>query len=278
MNIAPPFACRLLEPLDYDAARALADDVGVHGAYVRNALDPSAEESDDQVYALHGSDELLGLVYFGARGNLIVVEREPVSPERLAAFIRETPWEWRIVLARFEVVAELRRADPRVPLVCREQVYYEARPGEIDAANLDPSVRFASKKDARLLMQAALDLNESDLNVARWRVNRAWLRQTVKRRIAQQRTLVLGPEGRFDCKLDIGSQGESAAIIEGVHTPPESRGRGFATRLVATAIDRLHESVPVVSLHVAADNVPARRAYERAGMREVDTSWLMLRG
>ncbi len=278
LEASPAFACRQLDPAELDEARQVAEEVGVHAAYVRNALEESFLDGRDQIYGIHGVDRLLGLIYFGGRGNLIVVERSPLSAQRLAAFIRDCPWEWRIVLARREVVQELCRHDSRTPLVNRQQVYYGATSGEIDAELARTDARRAERRDSKALMQAALELNESDLNVAAWRVNKVWLRDTVRRRIKLEQTVVVGPVGAPSCKLDVGSCGSAAAVLEGVYTDPKQRGQGLASRLVAHVADEFLRSHPLVCLHVAAENAPARRAYERAGMRALGECWLMLRG
>ncbi|MEC7724842.1 MAG: GNAT family N-acetyltransferase, partial [Planctomycetota bacterium] len=74
---------------------------------------------------------------------------------------------------------------------------------------------------------------------------------------------------------DLGSQGPAGDVLEGVYTFPEHRGRGYATSLVAGAMAA--NDTPA-SLHVAAHNAPARRAYEAAGMREAGTCRLLLLG
>lgn len=293
----PPFACRPLDPFDLPEAQEVAAATGPHGVYVRNSLVRAAaaesgesaartareESGTDQVYALHGAERMLGLVFFGARGNLIVVERDPVAAVRLCTEIRSCPWEWRIALTRPEVADELRVGEPRPPLVSREQVYYGADRADVTRDLVSDEVRLATKRDAKVLIEAALDLNESDLSVARWRVNRTWLRDTVKRRIRFEQTYVIGPVGAPVCKLDLGSVGAAGVVLEGVHTEPAARGRGLASTLVATVMARFLDgevdglAPETACLHVGGANAAARRAYERAGMTERGRCHLLLR-
>ena len=78
--------------------------------------------------------------------------------------------------------------------------------------------------------------------------------------------------------LDIGSKGPAGVVIEGVYTWPELRSRGLASALVAAVAKEVLADFPLVCLHVAESNAPARRSYEKCGMVEVDACQLMLRG
>ncbi len=59
--------------------------------------------------------------------------------------------------------------------------------------------------------------------------------------------------------------------IQGVWVRPDLRGRGLGTAAMADG-DRLRAAAtPTVSLYVNDFNHPARRVYERLGMRQVAT-------
>ncbi len=275
MPDAPPFHARLLDPMDRDAAAALAVAAGSHGVYVANHL--AEIDGDGDVLALYGADEILGVCYFGRRGNLVVVERVPLSPRSVAAAIASSWYGWRIVLGPADVVATLAARESKPPIVHRTQLYYRMRPTEHTKALVRDDVRPASPRDHDALIRAALDLNEADLHIDPRRVHRTWLAETVDRRIETGSTWVLGEPGRPVAKLDLGSVGPAGLVVEGVYTRPQARGRGYAASLVATTAARHDGLVPTVCLHVAESNVPARRAYERAGMQQDGECALMLR-
>lgn len=279
MTQPPAFAARPLDPDAFEAALALARGAGVHGIYLGNFLSRARATGGEggEVLAFHGAERLLGLAFFGTRGNLIVVEDEPLDGSAVARAVSSSSWSWRIALASAPAIEALVKLEPRPPLVHREQLYYGVRPEDVPSEQLRDDVREAERRDLSALLAAALDLNEVDLHVDRRRVHKPWLRDSIRRRVRQRQTQVIGPPGKLLSKLDVGSDGPFGIVLEGVYTTPQARGRGLAAGLVATAASRAGDAAPLVSLHVAADNVPARRAYERAGMQVMQSCELLLR-
>lgn len=272
MSSFAPFASRPLDQHGRTEALALASRSGLHGVYLQNDLLAGQGET----LAFWGRDGLLGCAWFGPRGNLVIVESEPLDPVRVADAVQNSRWPWRIALGPRATVDELGKRLSGPPLVLRDQVYYGAEPGASTSLPRVDEVRTAARPDRDRLMQAALELNHSDLNVDPARVDRRWLRESVAARIQSGTSLVLGPPGGFHSKLDLGSTGDAGVVLEGVYTFPDSRGRGFAAVLVAAAIRSA--TGPVVCLHVSATNLPARRAYERAGMQPKQDCRLLLCG
>jgi GNAT superfamily N-acetyltransferase len=248
---------------------ALAVASGSHGVYVHNALCDGTGET----LALYGAERLLGLCWFGPRGNLILLQHGELDGPAVARAVQSCQLPWRIVLGARPGVDALAAHVRAEPLVHRDQDYFAALPADVPAELVQADVRPARAADAPALVSAALQLNESDLRVDPRRVDRRWLHDTVHARIADESTRVIEQDGRVLCKLDLGSQGPGGLVVEGVFTFPEARGRGLATRLVASVIARAGCRV---CLHVAADNVPARMAYARAGMRPSGSCRLLL--
>ena len=149
--------------------------------------------------------------------------------------------------------------------------------GEAGASRAVESSRVAGLSRARLgelsdiewLCAASMQLNEEDLGIAPRSVDRKLLEQRVRERIHQERTWVVDVDRRPVCKLEVGCQGPAGALIEGVYTSVEHRGKGLATELVRTVGRHLLHRYPWVGLHVGRDNTPAVRAYLAAGLREV---------
>jgi uncharacterized protein len=78
--------------------------------------------------------------------------------------------------------------------------------------------------------------------------------------------------GRVLFKAELGAVSGRAAQIQGVWVDPAHRGRGLGTFGTAAVVTEALRSVaPTVSLYVNDFNLPARRAYERVGLRNVGT-------
>ncbi len=228
--------------------------------------------------AFHGAEALLALAYFGSRGNLIFLQRVPLDPVQVAKALLQSHWTWRIALAPATVVQALVDCGGLLPTVQRRQCYYGMLPSDVQPSLVDESLRQAECKDVRPLMAAALDLNASDLNVEAWRINKDWLKRHVKERCSDGTTLVLGPVGKPQAKLDLGSWGPYGTVLEGVYTWPDFRGQGLAGCLVASVVAKAVDPASLFCLHVAESNAAARRAYEKVGMQEMGDCTLMLRG
>jgi predicted GNAT family acetyltransferase len=103
-------------------------------------------------------------------------------------------------------------------------------------------------------------------------VARRSFRQRVSELIDAQRVFVrLDRQGRVAFKAEIGAVSRATCQIQGVWVRPDLRGRGLGTRAVATVVEHALRLAPTASLYVNEFNVPARRLYERLGMREVAT-------
>lgn len=265
----PPFCARPYEPSQFGEVAALADAQGLHGVYLRNDLERGLGEA----MLLWGEDRLLGCAYFGARGNLLLAEREPLDPARLADAVHQSGWPWRIAMGAGPAIDALATRLLAPPLVHRDQIYYGSAPHEAAILPRADEVRPARRADKDLLVAATLDLHLQDLAIDPRRVDRRWLSDMLAQRIAEGSTLVLGPSGAFHSKLDLGSQGAAGVVIEGVYTFPTARGHGHAAALVAGAVRS--QPGPVVCLHVSAANLSARAAYARAGLCP-ERTWRLL--
>ncbi len=271
MQTYPPFAARPLDPSGRADALTLAERARAHGVYLGHAR----AAGEGEAVLCWGGEALLGVLWFGPRGNLVLVEEVPLDPQRVADAVQRSRWPWRIALGRAATIDALAGRLARPPLVLRDQVYHACRPADARPAPEAPGVvRLAVKADVAQLMEATLELNRTDLNVEPKHVDRRWLRQTVEARVREGTTLVIGEPGRPSCKLDIGSQGPFGCVIEGVFTFPAQRRRGLARHLVAEAASRCESMT--ACLHVDAANEGARRAYELAGLKELQQCRIVL--
>jgi len=264
-----------------DAFLALARRAGAHGVYVGNDIfaDGRPATLAARGLGLHGRTPCVGLAWFGARGNLVLLADDPpLPPDAVADAVVRSGREWRIALGPEPVLAEIRKRLREPPILVRRQIYYVADPEAVYAVEPDARVRPAAEPDLEALVAASLELNRSDLHLDPARVSRRWLRHALRERMRNATAWVLGPPGAPVAKLDVGSEGPLGAVIEGVFTVPEQRGRGHARALVHAAVRRqLEAGRPLVCLHVADANHPARSCYANAGMRPAVAVGLLLR-
>jgi predicted GNAT family acetyltransferase len=73
-------------------------------------------------------------------------------------------------------------------------------------------------------------------------------------------------------KAEVAAASPYACQVQGVFVDPARRGEGLAAAGMAAVVAiALRDIAPVVSLYVNDHNVPARRAYERAGFEQTGT-------
>lgn len=248
---------------------------GVHGVYVANDL--AVGGLGGEAVLLRGEERLLGVLWFGHRGNLILIHGDDVDGAAVARAVDRQPWQWRIALGPEATVDALAGVRRRRPLVHRTQLYYSIEPaGAAAPPPAEADIRLATDEDVPDLLEAALALNHDDLGVARDRVDRGWLERNITSRIRERATWVIGDPGAVRCKLDYGSEGQHGLVIEGVYTFPDHRGQGHAAKLVGRCAQTVGRQYPVVCLHVAETNTAARRSYEKAGFHQTGACRLLL--
>ena len=76
-------------------------------------------------------------------------------------------------------------------------------------------------------------------------------------------------DGRLAFMCNVGSAMPQTAQIQGVWSPPEMRGHGYAARALGAICDRLLDVTPTLSLYVNDFNLPAIALYERVGFERV---------
>ena len=162
------------------------------------------------------------------------------------------------------------------PVLDRAQAYYVLRPETL--AEVEPvPIRPARVEDLDPVTAAHAAMTEEDLHIPRERLDLLRLREMSRARIEAEKVWVVMEGGHLVFKTEEAGRSEDAALVGGVYTDPAYRGRGYATRGLATwARHHFTHGLSLLALHVAADNVPAVRAYERTGFRRHSMLRLML--
>lgn len=140
-----------------------------------------------------------------------------------------------------------------------------------------PGMRPAELQEEDLVHDAAALMQAEELGIDPRRDEPGAFRAQVQDRLRSGRTWVLVHDGEIRFKADVALRNRRGAQIGGVWVPPKYRGRGLATRGMCELVRRLLATCPVVTLHVHERNLPAVRAYRRAGFRDV-LAFRLLRG
>ena len=74
---------------------------------------------------------------------------------------------------------------------------------------------------------------------------------------------------RFQC--NVGPRSTATAQLQGVWTPPEQRGKGYAAVALAAVARRLLVTEATLTLYVNDFNAPAIALYDRLGFVRVGT-------
>jgi ribosomal protein S18 acetylase RimI-like enzyme len=67
---------------------------------------------------------------------------------------------------------------------------------------------------------------------------------------------------------------DGLAIIRGVHTAPDERGKGYATSVCSALVQQLTKEGKDVMLYVSKDNPPALKVYKKIGFKETGHKFL----
>jgi hypothetical protein len=242
--------------------RGLVLDHGIAGPRARGAF-----------YGFRDGPGLRGVLFFGAGRLLVMHAGEPDVCEAFAALAVGLQAPKLIVgdraaidpfWARFHVAA------PPVRWVRLNRVY-EVRAETLrapEASGATPSLRTATPEDLDLEVTSSIAMIREDMGEAPGDLSR--YRASVLERIRKGRSFLWcddGPPRRLLFKANLSAVTPEAAQVEGVFTPPDRRGQGYATRGLHELCRRTLEQTRTVCLYVNDANAHALRLYERVGFK-----------
>jgi predicted GNAT family acetyltransferase len=137
----------------------------------------------------------------------------------------------------------------------------------------DPAVRRADLSDLDVLMPACIAMFTEEVGTSPLGTDDgASYRARVRDLVLAGRSFARIENGEVLFKAELGAVSSRACQVQGVWVNPACRNLGLGTAGMATVItEALRTVAPVVSLYVNDYNQPARRAYDRVGMRNVGT-------
>jgi ribosomal protein S18 acetylase RimI-like enzyme len=102
-------------------------------------------------------------------------------------------------------------------------------------------------------------------------------RSVVRRFVDAEQTWVLEDQGEPVASSSFNSVIREAVQVGGVWTPPAFRRRGYGRAVVAASLlDARDEGVTTSILFTGRENVPAQKAYEALGFREIGSYRILL--
>jgi uncharacterized protein len=140
-------------------------------------------------------------------------------------------------------------------------------------AAIDPAVRPAQFEDVGRYLPAASAMFAEELGLsAQDGADRPGYRARLAQLIVTGHALVRVDEaGAVVFKAELAAVSSQCCQVQGVWVRPDLRRRGLGTGAMAAVIDYALRRAPQVSLYVNDFNYPARRLYDRLGMRQVGT-------
>ncbi|HEV3086642.1 MAG TPA: GNAT family N-acetyltransferase [Candidatus Elarobacter sp.] len=227
--------------------------------------------SDELILNRDYRGRINGLVYFGAQ--LVLAADDPSAIDAFAVETRKHRG-LRSFVGPKEIVDELwgrvKSWHPAPEIVREMQPVYALNPRALREAGPDVDVRRARADEAELVAEHSGAMILAELGYDP-RANRAGFLGAVRRAIAHGVWWVWVVDGTLRFQLNVGPRTAATAQLQGVWTPPEQRGNGYASLALAAIARRLFTTETSLSLYVNDFNAPAIALYERLGFNRVGT-------
>ena len=251
---------------------------GQQWAYANHYLLDALDRGEYNRFVVWPDGEPAAVLYQGPTGTLVPAG----DPEAAAAFTETAEHTgWRILIGDLPIARAIldqsNRSVFRRRVNAREQRFMLATPDSVAPGDPPDGFRFAIPSDVERLTDFACELHvEDQMGPPISRSGRGAVRSRMIESVAQGATWVVEREGEPVAKVDLSLRSHRrGAQLAGVFVDPAWRSKGIGGSCVA-ALTRvlLGEGLPLVSLHVRADNVPAMAAYRRAGFSD-QRPWLL---
>jgi uncharacterized protein len=268
---------RLLDDGDRPALAMLIDADPIANAVISARIATvgtlRAHRLGGQLAGVYEGDELVAACFSG--GNLLPIGGDEAAWTALARFVGQRP---RICTS---VVGPAAAVEVMWPLLSAvwgpARSVRDAQPlllaDRVPAGPIDPEVRPARSGELDRYVPAAAAMFASELGLSpHVAPGTAAFRARIGELINARRALArYDHRGQVVFKAEIGAVSSVTAQVQGVWVRPDLRQRGIGTGAMAAVLRHGLTLAPTVSLYVNDYNTPARRLYDRLGMRQVGT-------
>jgi len=134
------------------------------------------------------------------------------------------------------------------------------------AVEPDPAVRVVRLDELDIVYPASVAMFTEEMGVSPEVGGADAYRARVAQLISQGRMFARIEDGRVLFKAEVGAATAASCQVQSVFVDRAERGRGLATQGMASVVAAaLRDWAPVVTLYVNADNLAARRVYDKVG-------------
>jgi predicted GNAT family acetyltransferase len=267
---------RVLGADDLDAVWRLLERDPVTDVFVASRVEAAGLEratAGAEVWGFEERGELMSLCWAGA--NVVPVQATEAAVRAFAERARRTGRRcssivgasasvdplWELLRPHWGPARDVRAGQPLM---------------SIDADPLvpaDPAVRPVRMDELDVIIPACVAMFTEEIGVSPLAGDGGALyRARVAELVQTGRAFARIEDGTVLFKAEIGAVSRSVCQVQGVWVHPSLRGRGLSAPGTAAVVALARQRIArVVSLYVNDYNVPARRAYERVGFRQVDT-------